>query len=193
MWLGIDVVPVRWSQLWIAAVLGGSLATLLLPFQLLRTAATARLIWLMPIFLLLEPVRYSLNLRLGQQTVLDAARRVAALTDGLPPEDQVIIGFGGPTLALESKLFAITERGDPNIGAFLNRNAWNRFHPAFALRHIPPGWPRATGGAAGTRGFQLCTTFLLLPDKHRVPTIELELWIRPDLASRCGPRAPDSR
>lgn len=187
---GISAYPLQ-ILVWHGAVFAGALAGA----WLVRRAPVWR--WTVPtavwgmLFVLTEPVSVIRDLLHPSYSERDAARAIARVANTLPPEQRVMTGFLANSLAFESDIFPFYIRDEPEIGAFINLDGWERFHPAMAVTATRKGGPVGLPLDPANHGLvPLC----LIPLWHEVrdaTPIEVTLWFAANQqpAPSCSPPA----
>ena len=186
-----------WAGGWILSAglvtgaLIGPLARRLLP------SSTRRLpVWaFVALFLLTDPVSFTVYLARPTYGGRDAARRLSELTRGWDPADRVVVGNPAYTLSLGTDLFAFNIRNRPQTGDYENLDGWARFNPGIAVVTTPRGRPVRDPiqlpimKGIVTRGLVRCSEVPLYYDSKRRPTWVARYYVRPDLSEACSVRS----
>lgn len=135
-------------------------------------------LWL-PLWVALEPWQVARDLRHATFVTRAGARSLAAIAPYLPADRRAITGNLANTLSLGSSLFAFRIRNEPEIGALMNLDGWERFRPGLLVLPSRSGQPSARD--TDPHGFVPLCTFPLRRARDRRSVLELTIWRAPDV------------
>lgn len=171
--------------LWHAALFAGAVGG---PWLARRLAAhpwrVPAAVWLV-LFLLLEPLMVARDLLHPSYSELQLSRAIAKVSRNLLPRERVMTGFLANSLALESDIFPFYIRDEPAIGAAMNLDGWERFHPMLAVTATRHGRRVGLPLDPAAHGLVPLCTFPLWHEVRDANPLEVTLWL-----DRDQPRPP---
>ena len=132
------------------------------------------------LFVLTEPVTIARDLVRPSFSERDAARAIARVARSLRPEQRVMTGFLANSLALESDIFPFYIRNEPVIGAAMNLDGWERFHPTLAVTAARNGARMGLPLDPARHGLRPLCRIPLWHEVRDATPIEVTLWFTPD-------------
>lgn len=146
-------------------------------------------LWL-PLWLALEPAQMVRDLVHPRYALRDGATMLAEISRQLPPGRRVVTGDLANSMALESDLYAFVIRNHPKVGAGLNLDGWERFHPGLLVSSSRGGRLFGYPRRRDLHGFIPLCSFTIFRRADGT-LIEATIWRAPELAVtvECPPGA----